>query len=67
MAAITTTTTAPAKGEHVAVPSWALAVVGLALFLAYLVLQENGLVTNNWVTGHELFHDARHALGFPCH
>ncbi len=67
MAAITTTTTAPTKGEHVAVPSWALAVVGLALFAAYVMLQENGFVMDNWMAVHEFFHDGRHALGFPCH
>ena len=67
MAAITTTTTTPVKGEHVAVPAWSLFLLAFAVFGAYVMLQENGLVMSNWETVHEFFHDARHALGFPCH
>ena len=33
----------------------------------YVMLQENGWVMSNWMMMHELFHDGRHALGFPCH
>lgn len=63
-----TAVTMPAQtGEHVEVPAWAFALVAFALLASYLVLQENGLVMSNWMAVHELFHDARHALGFPCH
>lgn len=65
MAAITTTR--PTKGEHVAVPAWSFFVLAFALFGAYVMLQENGLIMNNWMIVHEFFHDGRHALGFPCH
>ncbi len=65
MAAITTA--APTKGDHVAVPAWALALLAIGVFGAYVMLQENGLIMSNWTTVHELFHDGRHALGFPCH
>lgn len=65
MAAITTTT--PTKGEHVAVPAWSLLLLAFAVFGAYLMMQENGLVMSNWMAVHEFFHDARHSSGFPCH
>ncbi len=67
MAAVTNATTTPVKGEHVAVPAWSLLLLAAAVLGAYLMLQENGLVMSNWATAHELFHDARHAMGFPCH
>ncbi len=35
--------------------------------MAAITSQENGLMMDNWMTVHELFHDGRHALGFPCH
>ena len=49
------------------VPWWSLMVVAVALFGSYVLLQENGLLTSQWMAVHELFHDSRHALGFPCH
>ena len=49
------------------VPWWSLMVVAVALFGSYVMLQENGLLTSQWMAVHELFHDSRHALGFPCH
>ena len=58
---------APITGEHVHVPLWSWAVMVVALFGSYLMLQENGWVMSNWMVIHELFHDGRHALGFPCH
>ncbi|NUR09073.1 MAG: CbtB-domain containing protein [Nocardioidaceae bacterium] len=53
----------------VAVPLWAWALVAFALVTLYLLLQENGTLLTaaqaTWV--HEVTHDARHALGVPCH
>lgn len=49
------------------IPRWAPAVALVAMALAYVVLQDSGLVLSSWATIHELFHDGRHALGFPCH
>lgn len=66
MAAITTTNPAHV-GTHISVPAWAWAAMVLAMFAAYVMLQENGLIMSNWMTVHEFFHDGRHALGFPCH
>lgn len=46
---------------------WALTAV--ALFPVYLILQENGVLFSEQVANylHEFTHDARHALGAPCH
>lgn len=47
---------------------WALFVGVVMLFLLYIVGTEQGalsLVGGHYV--HELVHDARHLLGFPCH
>lgn len=49
------------------IPLWSWTVLALALFGSYLILQENGLLLSQWETLHEVFHDGRHALGFPCH
>jgi hypothetical protein len=54
-------------GGHIAIPAWTWAVTAVGLFLAYVMLQENGLLMNSWMTVHEFFHDGRHAFGFPCH
>lgn len=54
--------------DPVRVPGVAWIAAALGLFLAYLMLQENGtLLASSWENLHELFHDGRHALGFPCH
>ncbi|MCU1499434.1 MAG: putative cobalt transporter subunit (CbtB) [Acidimicrobiales bacterium] len=66
MAAITTPTS-ETVGEHVSVPTWSLLLLAMTLFGSYVMLQENGLVMSNWLAVHEFFHDARHAMGFPCH
>jgi hypothetical protein len=57
------------------VPAWAwLVVIVLALVVYSVGYDQGGLLevvfhrlswTNNYL--HELFHDARHMLGFPCH
>lgn len=53
----------------VRVPAWAWAVLAIALFSLYFLVQENGalLTTTQAAYLHELTHDARHALGVPCH
>lgn len=53
----------------VAVPVWAWALLCLAVFSLYLLSQENGALLAQAQAGylHELTHDARHALGVPCH
>ena len=53
----------------VKVPAWAWAVVALALFTLYLLSQENGALLPAGAAEylHEFTHDARHALGVPCH
>lgn len=57
----------PVAGEHVDIPIWAWILLVVGLVSAYVILQENGAVLDRWETVHELFHDGRHALGFPCH
>jgi cobalt transporter subunit CbtB len=51
------------------VPAWAYALALVAMFTLYLLTQENGalLSASNAQVLHELTHDARHALGVPCH
>ena len=51
----------------VKVPLWSWMVLLASLFVAYLLFQENGLLLDQWRVLHELFHDARHAFGAPCH
>jgi cobalt transporter subunit CbtB len=53
--------------QPVQIPWWTWLVLSGALFGAFLMLQENGLLLQQWETLHEFFHDGRHALGFPCH
>jgi hypothetical protein len=56
------------SSARIAVPAWAWALALLALFALYLVAQDNGAVLSGLGdTTHEFFHDARHALGMPCH
>jgi len=51
------------------VPAWAWALAALALFSLYLLAQENGALLSAGAAEllHEVTHDARHALGVPCH
>ncbi|QWZ06533.1 CbtB-domain containing protein [Nocardioides panacis] len=53
----------------VVVPVWAWALAALALLAMYVLLQENGalLTADQAMYVHEITHDARHALGVPCH
>lgn len=53
----------------VRVPAWALALALVAVFALYLLTHENGvlLTASQAQVVHELTHDARHALGVPCH
>lgn len=53
----------------ISVPTWAWALVAVALLAMYVLLQENGalLTADQAAYLHELTHDARHALGVPCH
>jgi hypothetical protein len=51
------------------VPAWAWALAAIALFAIFLITQENGALLSATQAEylHELTHDARHALGVPCH
>ncbi len=54
--------------EHSRVPAWAWLVVALAVVAAYALTLENGFVLRAGAeVAHEMFHDARHLLGVPCH
>jgi hypothetical protein len=60
-----TTTAAPAP---ISVPAWAWLFVALAAIAVYAVTMDNGLLlAGSAETAHELFHDARHIIGAPCH
>jgi cobalt transporter subunit CbtB len=50
-------------------PSWAWALLAVAVFTLYVLSQENGALLSAPAAEmlHELTHDARHALGVPCH
>ncbi|MEU6998106.1 CbtB-domain containing protein [Nonomuraea sp. NPDC046570] len=45
---------------------WLLA-VPVFLLIAYLVLMDNGAISQTGTYLHELMHDGRHLLGVPCH
>lgn len=51
------------------VPTWAWALALAATFMLYLLTQENGVLLSASQAQflHEVTHDARHALGVPCH
>ena len=53
----------------VAVTALTTALVVLALLSVLFLLQENGLLLSAKAANylHEATHDARHALGVPCH
>ena len=54
--------------EQVRVPVWAWLVVALAVLALYALTMENGAALKAGAsTLHELFHDARHFAGVPCH
>ena len=57
----------PSTSVHV--PVWAWALLAFAVFALYFVSQENGALLSTPAAQmlHELTHDARHALGVPCH
>ena len=59
----------PVTTAAVRVPAWAWLVAALALATFVLLTQENGTVLTHAQAMylHELTHDARHALGVPCH
>ena len=55
--------------RSVRVPTWAWLLLAFALFTIYFLSQENGALLSAPAAEmlHELTHDARHALGVPCH
>lgn len=54
--------------ERVHVPVWTAVAVALAVLAIYALTMENGLVLGARAEQvHELFHDARHFVGVPCH
>lgn len=46
---------------------YAVAFAAAVLSVLFLASFEQGAVTGGTPLFHELFHDARHLLGFPCH
>lgn len=54
---------------RVAAPAIGLALALVALLGVLFLLQENGLLLSADAASylHEVTHDARHALGVPCH
>jgi hypothetical protein len=69
------TTTSPSSRAPARVPVWGWIVVAVLLAVVYAVGYDQGMLlqpllgklstVNNYL--HELFHDGRHLLGFPCH
>lgn len=45
----------------------AAAFAAAALSVLFVASMEQGAVTGGTPLLHELFHDSRHLLGFPCH
>jgi cobalt transporter subunit CbtB len=65
---VTHSHTAVASG-NVATTVLSIALVAFALLSILFLLQENGLLLSPEAASylHEATHDARHALGVPCH
>jgi hypothetical protein len=71
---VATITTPPAPSPA-RVPVWGWVAAGALLLIVYAVGYDQGMLlspvlgklssANNYL--HELFHDGRHLLGFPCH
>jgi hypothetical protein len=63
------TAAAATSTTRVHVPAWAWALLAFAVFTLYFLAQENGALLSTPAAQmlHELTHDARHALGVPCH
>ncbi|GAA5036164.1 hypothetical protein GCM10023258_38800 [Terrabacter aeriphilus] len=57
------------SGASIQVPVWAWLLLAVAVFAVHVVTQENGALLSAPAAEmlHELTHDARHALGVPCH
>ena len=55
--------------ERISVPAWAWLVAAFLLAGVYLMTMENGLLLSSDAADqlHEIFHDARHFIGVPCH
>ncbi len=54
--------------ERIKVPVLAWLFVAIATIGVYAVSMDNGALLGNAAgTAHELFHDARHFVGAPCH
>ena len=45
----------------------AIAVTAALLLITYLVVFDQGAVSQSGMLLHELMHDGRHLLGVPCH
>lgn len=64
-----TTTTPTAVSSKLATHLMSALLAAFALLTVMFVLQENGLLLSSGAANflHELTHDARHAVGVPCH
>lgn len=62
-------TTGSIESIHVPTVALGITLMVLALLSVVFLLQENGLLLSESATSflHEATHDARHALGVPCH
>ncbi|GAB3051753.1 hypothetical protein GCM10027053_09200 [Intrasporangium mesophilum] len=69
MANVSSSAVATVATSRVRVPLWAWALLAFAVFTLYFLSQENGALLSAPAAQmlHELTHDARHALGVPCH
>ena len=57
-----------AVAERIALPAWIWLVAAMAVMAIYVLAMDNGVaLANGASTVHELFHDARHFVGVPCH
>lgn len=54
--------------DRVAVPAWTVLAAAVTMLAVYALTMENGLLLGAHAERlHELFHDARHFVGVPCH
>lgn len=59
----TSTAARPTIQQGFAALAWAVILSSVILLASF----EQGTLTAGAPVAHELFHDARHLLGFPCH
>ncbi|HZJ27271.1 MAG TPA: CbtB-domain containing protein [Acidimicrobiia bacterium] len=57
----------PIEDIGIHIPAWAWMLVAISVLGIYLMTLDNAMLGSLAEGSHELFHDARHFVGVPCH